>query len=59
MALANAACAVIWPEVWPLLLSTIVEEAAALLTDLPMSASPCSDRLATLMRVLTLVAVSA
>ena len=59
MALANAACAVIWPEVWPLLLSTMVEEVDALLTELPTFVSPCSDRFATLMRVWTLVALSA
>jgi hypothetical protein len=59
IAFANAACAVIWPEVCPLLLRTMVEEVEALLTDEPMPASPCSDRFATLMRVLTLVPVFA
>ena len=57
-AFENAAIAVIWPEVCPLSLSTMVDVLAALLTDFPMSDIPCSARLTTLSLVLTLVAVS-
>jgi hypothetical protein len=51
--------AVFWPAVWPVLSNVLPALTAAPFTSEVMAFSRCNDRLATLMRVFTLVAVSA